>query len=60
MNRILEYKGYRAETYWDSDDRVFVGSVLDTHDSLNFHGTSIDELQKQFEICIDDYIEIKK
>lgn len=58
MNNLLEYKGYHAKIELDNEDKIFVGSVLGINDSLNFHGKTIDELQEQFEICIDDYIEM--
>lgn len=60
MDNLLEYKGYQAKIEIDHEDKIFVGSVLGVKDSLNFHGSTIDELQKQFENCIDDYLEMCK
>lgn len=57
-NGLLEYKGYHASIALNTEDNIFVGSVIGIDDSLNFHGTSIDELKTQFEICIDDYLEM--
>lgn len=58
MKNILEYKGYHAKIEFSSDDNIFIGSVIGINDSLNFHGTTVDELKEQFKICIDDYLEM--
>lgn len=58
MNNLLEYKGYHANVELDFSDKIFIGSVLGIDDSLNFHGKTVEELQEQFEICIDDYIKM--
>jgi len=58
MNSMLEYKGYHATIEFDADDDIFVGKVFGIADSLNFHGSSIPELKKMFEQCIDNYLEL--
>lgn len=58
MNSMLEYKGYHATIDFDADDDIFVGTVFGIADSLNFHGSSIPELKKMFEQCIDNYLEL--
>ena len=45
MKNILEYKGYHAKIEFSSDDNIFIGSVIGINDSLNFHGTTVDELK---------------
>ncbi len=60
MKDLLEYKGYHAAIDLDLKDNIFVGTVIGINDSLNFHGSCIGELQEQFEICIDDYLEMCK
>ena len=44
MSSILEYKGYHASIEYDAEDNIFVGEVIGITDSLNFHGTSVDEV----------------
>lgn len=58
MGKVMEYKGYRASTTYDSDDEVFIGKVLGINDSLNFHGESVSELKETFHNCIDNYLEM--
>ena len=60
MNTMLEYKGYHASIEYDAEDNIFVGEVFGIADSLNFHGTSIDELKATFTQCIDNYLELCK
>lgn len=60
MNNLLEYRGYHANIELDVAEKIFVGNVLGIDDSLNFHGKTVEELQEQFEVCIDDYIEMCK
>ena len=55
---MLEYKGYHASVEYDAEDEIFVGEVFGITDSLNFHGTSVDELKAMFAQCIDNYLEL--
>lgn len=58
MGSMLEYRGYHATVAYDADDNIFVGEVFGITDSLNFHGSSIDELKRTFAQCIDNYLDI--
>lgn len=58
MNSMLEYKGYHASVEYDAEDNIFVGEVFGITDSLNFHGTTVDELKEMFAQCIDNYLEL--
>ena len=57
---MIEYKGYQAQVEFDSQDNVFVGTVVKIKDVLGFHGSSEEELMKAFRDCIDDYLERKR
>lgn len=58
MSRMMEYKGYHAQVEFDSDDNLFIGKVYGISDSLNFHGTSVEELEEMFCQSIDNYLEM--
>lgn len=60
MSSLMEYKGYRAKIGYDEDDGIFVGEVIGIADSLNFHGTAVDELKTAFHQSIDNYLAICK
>ena len=55
---MKEYKGFKYEYYWESDDEYFVGRVIQIRDSLNFHASNLEDLQTAFEEVIDGYIEV--
>ena len=58
MSKMMEYKGYHAQIEYDSEDGIFVGKVYGIVDSLNFHGTSVAELEKMFHQSIDNYLQM--
>lgn len=54
----LKYKGYTGSIEYDEEDKYFTGKVLGLHrDCILFEGSSVDELTKDFEGAIDDYLE---
>lgn len=56
MNDILEYKSYFAEIHFSSEDEVFYGKILGINDLVNFEGTTVKELKKEFHEAVDDYL----
>ena len=54
---IMTYKGYAARIEFDPDDRIFVGHVAGIRDTIGFHGSTVDELEKAFRESVDDYVE---
>lgn len=54
--KMMEYQGYHATFEYDGEDKIFIGKVHGLSDSLNFHGTSVDELEKMFHQSVDNYI----
>ena len=59
-DQMLEYKGYHAKIYFDARDDIFVGEVFGLNDSLNFHGSTVQELKEMFHQCIDNYLDLCK
>lgn len=55
---MMKYKGYKASIAYDEEDKIFVGEVFGIADSLNFHGSSIAELEESFHDCIENYLSI--
>ena len=56
MNTLKKYKGYISGVEFDAEDHIFVGRVIGIRDGINFHGTSVDELEAAFHESIDDYL----
>ena len=44
---MMEYKGYHADVHYSDDDRLFVGEVFGINDMLGFHGSTVEELEKE-------------
>ena len=55
---LMTYKNYRAAISFSFEDNLFIGEVIGLNDSLNFHGCSIDELEKSFRDCIENYLDL--
>lgn len=60
MGKMMDYKGYHATVEYDNEDKIFIGKVFGIADSLNFHGTSVDELEAMFHQSIDNYLQMCK
>lgn len=58
MSKMMEYQGYHAQIEYDAEDEIFVGKVFGLADSLNFHGTSVSELEEMFHQSIDNYLQM--
>ena len=55
---MMEYRSYRAVVNFDYEASVFHGEVVDTRDVIFFEGTSVEQLDKEFRLSIDDYLAV--
>ena len=53
----MTYKGYIGVVEYDDDAKIFTGVVGNTRDVITFQGTSVDELEREFHLSVDDYLE---
>jgi len=58
MDNMMTYKGYSASIHYDGKDNILVGEVFGINDSLNFHGTSVEEIEEAFHQSVDNYLEL--
>lgn len=56
LNNIIEYKGYSAELTLDVEDDIIVGRVINTADTISFHGKTIEEAKSAFHDVLDTYL----
>ena len=54
---MMNYKGYIGKVEFDYDNMIFSGEVINTRTVITFHGTSVEELKKEFRASVDDYLE---
>ncbi|MBE5846584.1 MAG: type II toxin-antitoxin system HicB family antitoxin [Lachnospiraceae bacterium] len=53
----MMYKGYVGEVEYDDEGKIFSGSVINTKTVITFQGTSVEELNREFQLSVDDYLE---
>ena len=58
MKRTLTYKGYHGSVEFSLEDNTLFGQVIDTNSLISYEGTTLDELKKDFENAIDDYLKM--
>ena len=59
-NNILEYKGYHAKVEFDAEALILRGKIEGINDLVNFESADINEIRKEFESAVDDYLEFCK
>jgi predicted HicB family RNase H-like nuclease len=52
----MTFKGYTARIDFDERDSIFVGRVLGVSSIISFHGETVKQLRKEFEVAIDDFL----
>ena len=46
---MMNYKGYIGNVEYDDEAKIFAGTVINTKIVITFQGTSVDEIEKEFE-----------
>lgn len=52
----MKHKGYTACVEYDQEDKIFVGRVIGIRDGINFHGTTVNEIEEAFTEAVDNYL----
>lgn len=60
MKNKLKYKDFIGSVEFSAEDDVFHGEILGINDLIMFEGNSVDELKKDFEETVEDYIQFCK
>ena len=58
LNSIIEHKGYLAELALDIEDDIIVGRVINSVDTISFHGKTVEEAKLAFHDVLDTYLSI--
>ena len=53
----MEYKGYVATVEFDDEARIFHGEVINLRDVITFEADNVDDLVRNFNDSVDDYLE---
>lgn len=57
MEPILCYKGYEGSVEFDNSTEAYYGKLIGTSDLVTFQADTPSDVQKEFELAVDDYIE---
>ena len=53
----MEYKGYKAKIIYEEDLNTFQGEVLGINDVITFYGNNPKELEREFKISVNEYLD---
>lgn len=59
-NNILIYEGYRGSVEFDLESNCLHGKVLHVADLITYEAETIEGLRKEFELAVDDYLDLCK
>jgi predicted HicB family RNase H-like nuclease len=53
----MEYRSYSARVIYDDDDRMLRGRVEGIRNVVTFVAESVDALEKEFHVSVDEYLD---
>ncbi|RDL44781.1 type II toxin-antitoxin system HicB family antitoxin [Marinomonas piezotolerans] len=56
-SKYFEYKGYTGSLDFDIEDKILYGKIEFINDLVNYEGTTLEELEAEFRLAVDDYLE---
>jgi predicted HicB family RNase H-like nuclease len=56
MSSLLTYKNYNGTVEYSKEDKCLFGKVVGIKSLLSYEGNSIQELEKDFQTVIDEYL----
>jgi predicted HicB family RNase H-like nuclease len=57
---MMQYKGYVAKVEYDDSVKAFHGRILGINDMVTFEGTTVKELEKEFHVSVEVYLDFCK
>lgn len=57
MSNTIEYKGYIGSVEYSNEDKCFFGKVEMIDDLITFEASTVDDMDKNFQESVDDYID---
>lgn len=58
--KILKYKGYEGYVHFSTEDNLYYGWILNIKDLVDYNSETEEDIENQFRLAVDDYIEFKK
>lgn len=60
MKNIIEYKGYHTKIELDVETMTLRGKIEGINDYVDFEASKITDVEKEFHMAVDDYLEFCK
>jgi predicted HicB family RNase H-like nuclease len=57
LSNVISHRGYHAEIRYDPSADAFHGRVLGMRDVISFYGRTPEELRREMEAAVEDYLE---
>ncbi len=57
MKNLLNYKGYCGTVEYSVEDDMLCGKIIGINSLILYSGKSVEEIKKDFENSVDDYLE---
>lgn len=54
---MMKYKGYAGVVAYDDEAKLFHGEVVSTRSVITFQGTSVQEIEREFRVSVDSYLD---
>ena len=58
MSNMLNYKGYNGTVEYDAEDDLLIGHIVGINDSINYHGSSVEEIRSSFIDAVENYLSL--
>lgn len=58
--KILKYKRYKGCVHFSTEDNLYYGWILGIKDLVDYNSETEEDIENQFRLAVDDYIEFKK
>lgn len=59
-SNVIEYKGYHTKIEFDANELLLRGKIEGINDLVNFECKDINDVEKEFQDAVDDYLEFCK
>jgi predicted HicB family RNase H-like nuclease len=56
MKDVLHYKGFEGSVHYSQEDDCLWGKLLGVRGAILYEGNSLEELKRDFEAAVDDYL----
>ena len=53
---MMNYKGYVGNAWYDDENHIFTGSVINIKTVITFQGCTVEEIETEFRASVDDYL----